>query len=82
MVKVAIPVYKDHKKADDLGIENDGTRALYEALKKVDYFGLRTYDEYCYFDSSHLISSANRKYQSVQQELLDYCLGKRKIECV
>jgi pyrimidine-specific ribonucleoside hydrolase len=27
-------------KADDLGIENDGTRALYEALKKVDYFGL------------------------------------------
>jgi hypothetical protein len=52
--------------------------ALYEALKKVDYFGLRTYDEYCYFDSSHLISSANRKYQSVQQELLDYCLGKQR----
>jgi pyrimidine-specific ribonucleoside hydrolase len=35
-----------------LGIENDGTRALYEALKKeVDYFGLRTYDEYCYFEN-------------------------------
>jgi pyrimidine-specific ribonucleoside hydrolase len=31
---VAIPVYKGSPKADDLGIENDGTRALYEALKK------------------------------------------------
>jgi pyrimidine-specific ribonucleoside hydrolase len=30
---VTIPVYKVTK-ADDLGIENDGTRALYEALKK------------------------------------------------
>ena len=30
----AIPVYKGSPKADDLGVENDGTRALYEALKK------------------------------------------------
>jgi pyrimidine-specific ribonucleoside hydrolase len=29
----AIPVYKGSP-ADDLGVENDGTRALYEALKK------------------------------------------------
>ena len=29
-----IPVYKGSPKADDLGIENDGTRALYKALKK------------------------------------------------
>ena len=30
----AIPVYKGSPNADDLGVENDGTRALYEALKK------------------------------------------------
>lgn len=30
----AIPVYKGSPEANDLGIENDGTRALYEALKK------------------------------------------------
>jgi len=30
----AIPVYKGSPKAADLGVENDGTRALYEALKK------------------------------------------------
>jgi pyrimidine-specific ribonucleoside hydrolase len=30
---VAIPVYKGSP-TDDLGVENDGTRALYEALKK------------------------------------------------
>jgi pyrimidine-specific ribonucleoside hydrolase len=30
----AIPVYKGSPRADDLGVENDGTRALYEALKK------------------------------------------------
>jgi pyrimidine-specific ribonucleoside hydrolase len=29
-----IPVYKGSPKADDLGLENDGTRALYTALKK------------------------------------------------
>ena len=29
-----IPVYKGSPKADDLGTENDGTRALYAALKK------------------------------------------------
>jgi hypothetical protein len=42
-------------KADDLGIENENWN--YESFKEeeVDYFGLRTYDEYCYFDSSHLI---------------------------
>ena len=30
----AIPVYKGSPKADDLGVENDATRALYLALKK------------------------------------------------
>ncbi|MCG9792529.1 nucleoside hydrolase [Flavobacterium algicola] len=30
----AIPVYKGSPNADDLGVENDGTRALYQALKK------------------------------------------------
>lgn len=30
----SIPVYKGSPNADDLGIENDGTRALYAALKK------------------------------------------------
>ena len=30
----AIPVYKGSPNADDLGTENDGTRALYQALKK------------------------------------------------
>lgn len=29
-----IPVYKGSPKADDVGVENDGTRALYKALKK------------------------------------------------
>jgi pyrimidine-specific ribonucleoside hydrolase len=30
----AIPVYKGSPNANDVGVENDGTRALYEALKK------------------------------------------------
>ncbi|MCK8140783.1 nucleoside hydrolase [Flavobacterium sp. I-SCBP12n] len=30
----SIPVYKGSPKADDLGVENDATRALYQALKK------------------------------------------------
>ena len=30
----AIPVYKGSAFANDLGTENDGTRALYTALKK------------------------------------------------
>ncbi|MBP4142501.1 nucleoside hydrolase [Flavobacterium sp. P4023] len=30
----SIPVYKGSPKADDLGLENDATRALYQALKK------------------------------------------------
>jgi pyrimidine-specific ribonucleoside hydrolase len=35
---------KDHQ-ADDLGVENDGTRALYEALKKkTDNISIRSYD--------------------------------------
>jgi pyrimidine-specific ribonucleoside hydrolase len=32
--KGAVPVYKGSPRADDLGVENDGTRALYEALKE------------------------------------------------
>jgi pyrimidine-specific ribonucleoside hydrolase len=41
----AIPVYKGSPRADDLG-ENDGTRALYEALKKrkTDNISIRSYD--------------------------------------
>jgi pyrimidine-specific ribonucleoside hydrolase len=41
----AIPVYKGSPRADDLGVENDGTRALYEALKKkTDNISIRSYD--------------------------------------